>query len=169
MQEEAISTAAVPTMQSSSSSHHVRQRRRQNRQSKTVNNEVIPPVVSCDNDAVDASSLGETTLKSRDFSQPYTPPPLVRQSTIMGFGIFVFLLGIIWPPLILLIAYVCSKLVPYSFRENDNASTRRELFHQFSEEEDLPDRFKNIEKYVNFEESFWVNERYVHIATTDVL
>lgn len=133
--------------------HHVRQRRRQ----KPA--EVIPPVVSCDNDAVE--SLGDSSQKARDFSTPYVPPPMVRQSTIMGFGIFVFLLGMIWPPLILLIAYICSKLVPYSFRENDDPTTRRELFHQFSQDDTLPDRFKNIETYVQFEESYWVNERYV--------
>ena len=63
--------------------------------------------------------------------------------------------------LILLFAYIASKLIPYSFRENDDAATRRELYKQFCQEEDLPERFKDIDNFVNVEESYWTNARYV--------
>jgi hypothetical protein len=117
---------------------------------------------SC-NDKSTSTTTGElllttnTRITTRDWTTPYVPPPMVQQSTIMVFG-----LAMIWPPLILLLTYLAAKLIPYSFRENDDPAVRRELFHQFSQEADhLPDRFKNIHRYVDCEESYWKNERYV--------
>jgi hypothetical protein len=122
---------------------------------------------SC-NDKSNSTTTGElllttnTRITTRDWTTPYVPPPMVQQSTIMVLGCFIFGLAMIWPPLILLLTYLAAKLIPYSFRENDDPAVRRELFHQFSQEADhLPDRFKNIHRYVDCEESYWKNERYV--------
>jgi hypothetical protein len=48
------------------------------------------------------------------WKKPYEPPPVVDQSTVLIIGFLIFGLAVLWPPLILLVAYVCSKLVPYS-------------------------------------------------------
>jgi hypothetical protein len=48
------------------------------------------------------------------WKKPYEPPPVVDQSTILIIGFLIFGLAVLWPPLILLVAYVVSKLVPYS-------------------------------------------------------
>jgi len=105
---------------------------------------------------------GVLELARRKWAEPYEPPPIVPQSTILLFGFFIFLLGQIWPPLILLVTYVASKLVPYSFRANDDASARRQLFREFSRDnDDLPDNFKQIPADIQLEEGFWVNQRYV--------
>jgi hypothetical protein len=48
------------------------------------------------------------------WKKPYEPPPVVDQSTVLIVGFLIFGLAVLWPPLILLVAYVASKLVPYS-------------------------------------------------------
>jgi len=68
---------------------------------------------------------------TRRWSEPYEPPPIVTQSTVLAFGFFLFALASLWPPLILLVTYLLSKLVPYSFRINDDASTRRQLYREY--------------------------------------
>lgn len=117
----------------------------------------IPPEITCD---ADAASV-ESSSRKPTWEQPYVGRPLVDRSTILAIGFFIFALAMIWPPLILLFAYIASKLIPYSFRENDDAVVRRQLFAQFAQDEDHPERFRNIHKYVNLEESYWTNERYV--------
>jgi hypothetical protein len=116
------------------------------------------PIQVSDSASVESSSLDE--ILSR-FSQPFEPAPIVPQSVVLCTGVLVFLLALIWPPLILLVTYICSKLIPYSFRENDEASSRRQLFHEFSKEEDLPDNFKLMPDQIRFEEEYIVNERCV--------
>lgn len=118
----------------------------------------IPPEIMCDADAASVESLS----RKRAWDRPYVAPPILERGTILAAGLFMFALAMIWPPLILLFAYIASKLIPYSFRENDDATVRRELYTQFCQEhDDLPDRFINVREYVNFEESYWTNERYV--------
>jgi hypothetical protein len=48
------------------------------------------------------------------WKKPYEPPPVIEQSTILIIGFLIFGLAVLWPPLILLVAYIVSKLVPYS-------------------------------------------------------
>jgi hypothetical protein len=58
------------------------------------------------------------------------------------------------------VTYIASKLIPYSFRENDEASNRRQLYHEFCKEEDLPENFKSIPDTIHVTEEYIVNERY---------
>lgn len=104
-------------------------------------------------------STNSKSPSKRKWKDKYEPAPLISQSTILTLGFFVFCLAMLWPPLILLFAYVVSKLVPYSFRENDDASTRRQLFAQFSMQDDLPEEFKNVPDHIRLVESYWVNSR----------
>jgi hypothetical protein len=97
-------------------------------------------------------------LPSR-FCQAFDPAPIIPQSAVLGFGVLIYFLVMIWPPLILLVAYIFSKLIPYSFRENDEASSRRQLFHEFMKEDDLPENFKAIPDHICLEEQFIVNDR----------
>lgn len=117
--------------------------------------EKFPRLLSSDDISVDSTS-------SAKWAQPYEPPPLVNQSTILLLGFAIFVLASVWPPLILLVAYIASKLVPYSFRVNDDPATRRRLFAEFSNQEDLPDSFKNPPDDLAMEHGFWTNKRYVH-------
>jgi hypothetical protein len=44
----------------------------------------------------------------------FIPPPVIRRSTILAIGFGVFFLALIWPPLILMVTYLLSILVPVS-------------------------------------------------------
>ncbi|GKY96422.1 hypothetical protein MPSEU_000601700 [Mayamaea pseudoterrestris] len=142
-------------------------RRRQQQQSKvqfdcdevlrqTIMETAPKPIQVSDAASVESNIMDD--LPSR-FSMPFDPAPLVPQSVILIFGGFIFVLALIWPPLILLVAYMCSKLIPYSFRENDDATSRRQLFHEFSKEDDLPEHFKNMPENIRLDEEYVVNER----------
>jgi hypothetical protein len=62
-----------------------------------------------------ALTKGKAAVKAvSKWKKPYEPPPVVDQSTVLIIGFLIFGLAVLWPPLILLVAYVCSKLVPYS-------------------------------------------------------
>lgn len=95
------------------------------------------------------------------WKEPYEPNPLISRSTILFLGFGLYGLTFIWAPLLLVMAFLASMLVPYCFRENDNAETRRKLFAEFSRELDLPSDFRRTPDDILLEESFWVNARYV--------
>lgn len=120
--------------------------------SKTPN-ERFPRLLSSDD-----ISVGSTASASR-FAGPYDPPPIVEQSTILMAGFILFVLAWIWPPLILLVAYFASKLIPYSFRRNDDPAERRRLWAEFAREEDLPDDFKHHPDNIEIQHGYWTNKR----------
>ena len=93
--------------------------------------------------------------------EPYEPPPVVSQSLILTIGFVLFLLAQIWPPLILLVAYVLSRLIPYSFRISDDAHVRRREYHTFLQNADLPLSLRQVPDDIVLEESYWQNSRYV--------
>lgn len=99
----------------------------------------------------------------RNWNRPYDCTPVMDQTTVAGVGVLLFLLASLWPPLLLLCTYIASKLIPYTFRENDDAATRRELYAQFLKEHhhELPERMRNSHLYVNIETSYRTNARYV--------
>lgn len=150
---------------------------------ETSNNADRIPEITCDADAISvesttlegygsslSSSYSSSSLRLSN-SRPYEGTPVIDRCTIIVLGFLVLGLALIWPPLLLLFAYWTSKFVSYAFRENDDAAVRRQLFAQFCQEssESLPDRFRNIDKFVLLEESYWTNERYVLEQTTERL
>jgi hypothetical protein len=94
----------------------------------------------------------------------FIPPPIIQRSAILATGFGIFVLALIWPPLILLITYFVSVLVPYSFRKNDDPTSRRRMYQEFLRQDDcLPASYKFPEKDVLCEEYYWVNARYARI------
>ena len=120
--------------------------------------EEAPKLLDSDTNSVDSDSVDHAP---GPWSKPYEPPPVVNQSTIILIGAFVFVLAMIWPPLILFFSYLISKLIPYSCRVNDDASKRRQLFAEFSRDEDQPENFRHIPDHIELKESYWINQRYV--------
>jgi hypothetical protein len=113
-------------------------------------------------------SLNTTAVTST--YDDYEPPALISQSVVLGLGVFCFLLAMVWPPLILAVAFVASKIVPYSYRINDDASTRRLLLHKFYTEDPIAiQRQQLVLAEVNLETSYWMNPRglllHTHIMT----
>lgn len=127
---------------------------------RRVREDKVPPLVTLRLDStVSTNSSAPSESTSNDWDKVYTPPPLFSQSSVLIVGCFIFVLATIYPPLILLLAYIASKLIPYSFRVNDDAASRRRLFADFTKQDDLPDEFKRLPSHIQLEESYWVNSR----------
>lgn len=125
---------------------------------RRVREDKVPPLVTLRLDSsVSTSATSEPT--TNNWAVIYAPPPLISQASVLLVGCFVFILATIYPPLILLLAYIASKLIPYSFRVNDDAASRRRLFADFTKQDDLPNEFKQLPSYIQLEESYWVNAR----------
>jgi hypothetical protein len=105
-----------------------------------------------DSDIVDEESL-------RD--EAYVPPPLVTRSTILITGFILFVVAMIWPPLLLLATYLASLIIPYSYRLNDDATMRRHLLHKFEKEDTVSAYLWELPEDVLLQEKYWTNSRYV--------
>lgn len=125
---------------------------------ETTTDQRFPRLLS-DDISVDSNASCSHTNK---WSAPYDPAPVVDQSTILWVGLVLFVLATVWPPLLLLVAYIASKLIPYSFRVNDDPVVRRRLFAEFaSTQEDLPRAFKQTPDHLDVQHGYWTNKRYV--------
>ena len=93
--------------------------------------------------------------------EPYVPPPIVSQSIILTAGFILFLLAYLWPPLVLLVSYVVSLVIPYCFRLSDDSSVRRRAYHTFIHTADLPPSLRQVPDDIILEEGYWQNSRYV--------
>jgi len=71
--------------------------------------------------------------------------------------------------LILFFAYIASKIIPYSYRTNDDPCNRRRLFADFRRQEDLPPNFAQTPKDIELEDSFWANSRGMLLHTITML
>jgi hypothetical protein len=65
------------------------------------------------------------------WNQVYVPKPVIDSSTILIIGCSFYVIAQLWTPLLLIITIFVSWMVPYWVRENDMASSRRQLFQQF--------------------------------------
>jgi len=89
----------------------------------------------------------------------HDPKPLIERSTVFMVGFVIFVLAIIWPPLILLVTYMASILMPYSFRVNDSAVARRKLLDKFEKEDTISASMREIPDNVNIVNGYWTNSR----------
>ena len=125
-----------------------------------VKEDNVPPLVTIRLDSeLTISTSASTESMASGVGKAYVPPPLFSQTSVLLVGCFIFILATIYPPLILLCAYIASKLIPYSFRVNDDAASRRRLFAEFIKQDDLPEEFKQLPSHIQLEESYWVNSR----------
>lgn len=94
---------------------------------------------------------------SRDDS--YVAPPLVSSNKILGAGAFLFGLAVVWPPLILVVAFFLSQLIPYCFRVTDEPTKRRMILRQFEKDDKEHAERRIIPDDVDFEDRYWTNSR----------
>lgn len=121
------------------------------------------------------------------WSVVYVPKPIVDQSSILLMGCFWFIIARIWTPILLVIFILGSYIIPYCFRENDMASSRRQLFQQFldfhtnstsgmkeKQHESLTKELTVPEEYIRLrsslssiqlEQSYWTNSRGMLLNT----
>jgi hypothetical protein len=111
-------------------------------------------------------SLAKNNISSNDKNalpkpvfDAYQSPPMVTQKTILMVGFAIYLAAQVWPPLILVVTYMASIFIPYAYRINDDASTRRKLIHQFETEDQVAAVVRQLPEDVSFEESYWPTDR----------
>jgi pimeloyl-ACP methyl ester carboxylesterase len=101
----------------------------------------------------------------------FDPPPLISSSTILGWGIFLFIVAKIWPPLLLVVTLIATKLIPYIFRVNDHGPSRRKMMKQFLRDDPFAKQrmamFPSNE--VTVEESYWSNPQGLLLHTMIML
>lgn len=97
--------------------------------------------------------------------RPFDPPAIMHKWTVVSIGIGLFSLALFWPPLILVVTYVCSQIIPYAFRKNDDPTWRRKEWKKFIQRPDLPEQWKNQPNDIVYEESYWSNERGMCLLT----
>jgi hypothetical protein len=139
------------------------------------------PKKAMKSDASNTTSDDKTNLEKMNTTSFLAPrdlealKPSIGPNLIIAVGFTLYFCAIIWPPLLLLLTYILSKLIPYCFLKNDDAVTRRKLWRtmelQAREGQRLDgtknnylhrERFKILfpdTKLINLEENYWVNER----------
>lgn len=123
-------------------------------------------LTSVDEDEASSSEEWHASAEEKIADDGYIPPPVVSRSTILVIGFGVFALAMIWPPLILMVTYLLSLLIPYSWRINDDATSRRRLFHEFRRQQQyLPPEFQMNDPDVVVDERYWVNARGMSLQT----
>jgi acylglycerol lipase len=91
----------------------------------------------------------------------FKAPPMISKGIIVGFGLLLFVLAMIWPPLILLVTFVASVVIPYSYCVNDNGDNRRMLMQHFNENDPVAIQRKKAfpDEHVKVTSNFWKNPR----------
>ena len=118
-----------------------------------------PPKDSTMKEAPSASTVVDLKEEFISRDDTYVADPLVGPTEILIAGFVLFALALVWPPLILVVAYLVSKLVPYCYRVTDDASKRRQLLTKFEEEDHVSAHLRVIPPDVNIEQKYWINGR----------
>ena len=92
------------------------------------------------------------------------PRPRITGLSILAIGLAIFALSLIWRPLLVVVAAALAVVVPYSFRENDCAESRRRQWSEFLSRTDLPDLLRCPD--VEIEEGYWTNDRGMALMTS---
>jgi len=99
----------------------------------------------------------------------YEPVPLVSTELVFGCGLFLFVVAMIWPPLILVVTFLAWKVISYCFRTNDEATSRRMLLEEFSKTDKDSASLREIPSDVTVTEGYWTNARGMLLHTTTLL
>ncbi len=63
---------------------------------------------------------------------------------------------------------VLAMVIPYTYRENDDASTRRLLWKQFLDRSDLPSELRGDEDVI-IKEGYWTNRRGMALMRSTIM
>lgn len=93
--------------------------------------------------------------------------PVLSSSSIIISGVIVYIIAYIYPPLIILVAYLISQILPYLFHaNNDDATARRKYWKTFAEGPCVPEEWKDIPNRVKLKEEYWINARGMCLMTS---
>ena len=110
---------------------------------------------------ISSSSISVDDVPDDRWKKIYHSPPLIDRKVWIVSGVIVYLISYLYRPLILVVFFFLSRFISYAYRVNDDAVQRRKQFQLFRQAEHHPDTFRNTHKYVNIQEQYWVNDRYV--------
>jgi len=96
------------------------------------------------------------------------PPAKIGQGRVLLIGFLVFILASVWPPLILVVTFVLSRLIPYTFRVNDDGESRRKFHREFKQRTNTPKDFRIVPDDIVMKERYWVNERGMCLLTVTI-
>ncbi|KAL3816952.1 hypothetical protein ACHAXA_001780 [Cyclostephanos tholiformis] len=93
------------------------------------------------------------------------PRPRINGITILVIGFALYAISLVCRPLLLALSCVLAVIVPYSYRENDDALSRRILWTEFLDRDDLPRQLRESDG-VTIEEGYWINRRGMALMTS---
>ena len=98
------------------------------------------------------------------------PPPSITQTRCLAIGFGIFIVASIWPPLVLLAAFVLSQFLPYMLRVNDDPESRRRFYREFQKRQDpqIPEEWRATPEDIILKERYWVNDRGMCLMTTTI-
>jgi hypothetical protein len=104
--------------------------------------------------------ISEATMNTAT-PEPFVPPPMISQHTVLVAGFAVILqLTSLWTTILLATVVGISKFIPYCFRTTDRADERRRLYDEFIRRPDpLIQKVVTVPDYVHLEERYWINSR----------
>ncbi|GMI11938.1 hypothetical protein TrVE_jg12545 [Triparma verrucosa] len=83
----------------------------------------------------------------------------ISSTTVCLWGVFLYVVAQIYPPLILVVAFVASKFTSAVYKSNDSGENRRKAWTKMiSDPSTCPDWFETPSD-ISYEESYWVNSR----------
>ena len=98
------------------------------------------------------------------------PPPRITQTRCLAIGFCIFCAASIWPPSVLIAAFVLSQFLPYMLRVNDDPESRRRFYREFQNRPDrnIPNEWRNTPDGIVLKERYWVNDRGMCLMTTTI-
>jgi len=114
------------------------------------------------------------TAVSMTIPTPFPEPkPRISGNTVLLVGVSIYGMAALWPPLTMLITLILYYLIPYCFREGDDASERRRLWNDYLNEVKYNPDYKDLQKIlfpnpseVQIDEAYWVNPRGLCLFTS---
>ena len=64
------------------------------------------------------------------------PPARISQTRCLLIGVAIYAAATVWPPLILIAAFILGQFLPYALRVNDDPESRRRFYREFQKRDD---------------------------------
>mmetsp|Transcript_9908 Transcript_9908/g.14309 ORF Transcript_9908/g.14309 Transcript_9908/m.14309 type:complete len:390 (-) Transcript_9908:94-1263(-) len=99
--------------------------------------------------------------------------PRISGNAVLAAGLCLYGMVLLWPPLTILVTFILYQIIPYSFREGDDAAERRKQWNDYLNEVKFNPDYKDLQgivfpnsSEVQLDESYWVNPRGLCLHTS---
>mmetsp|Transcript_18964 Transcript_18964/g.44912 ORF Transcript_18964/g.44912 Transcript_18964/m.44912 type:complete len:388 (+) Transcript_18964:153-1316(+) len=96
------------------------------------------------------------------------PPARISQTRCLFIGVAIYAAATVWPPLILIAAFILGQFLPYALRVNDDPESRRRFYREFQKRDDpnVPEDWRKTPDDIVVKERYFVNDRGMCLMTT---